>query len=225
MGKVQNSSNETKVVLHVYDLTRINDYSFWFGLGIFHSGIEVHGKEYGFGAHGFSTSGVFVVEPKSCPRFVYRCSISFGSINMPMSEFRALIEKMASRYRGNSYHLIYKNCNHFTDDIVHKLTGKNIPGWVNRLARLGSLITADICIFPRSLRVTKVKVPEYETEDEDKTPSTVTLYYSDVSHGTLKKGGLQKTDNTEEEKLLLSPKAGNSDIDIVKEAQRDYREA
>uniref|UniRef100_A0A453CQ20 PPPDE domain-containing protein n=1 Tax=Aegilops tauschii subsp. strangulata TaxID=200361 RepID=A0A453CQ20_AEGTS len=28
------------VVLNVYDLTPINDYLYWFGLGIFHSGIE-----------------------------------------------------------------------------------------------------------------------------------------------------------------------------------------
>jgi hypothetical protein len=28
------------VVLNVYDLTPINNYLYWFGLGIFHSGIE-----------------------------------------------------------------------------------------------------------------------------------------------------------------------------------------
>ncbi|GMI84272.1 hypothetical protein HRI_002096500 [Hibiscus trionum] len=224
MGKVQDSSksNETKVILHVYDLTQINNYSYWFGLGIFHSGIEVHGKEYGFGAHDFSSSGVFQVEPKRCPRFTYRCSISFGTINMPLSEFRALIEKMASLYRGNSYNLIYKNCNHFTDDVVRILTGKNIPRWVNRLARIGALFS---CLLPGSLQVTNVKVPDYETEDGTETLSTIAPCDSDELQGTLKKGGLQIKDNTEEEKLLLSPKTGNSDINIVEEAQRDSKEA
>lgn len=99
--------------------------------------LTVHGKEYGFGAHDFPVSGVFEVEPKRCPGFIYRCSISLGRINMPLSEFRIIIEDVASEYHGNTYHLISKNCNHFTDDMSWKLTEKRIPGWVNRLARLG----------------------------------------------------------------------------------------
>jgi hypothetical protein len=36
-----NSNNsETQVVLNVYDLTPLNQYTYWFGFGIFHSGIE-----------------------------------------------------------------------------------------------------------------------------------------------------------------------------------------
>jgi len=30
----------TQVVLNVYDLTPLNHYTYWFGFGIFHSGIE-----------------------------------------------------------------------------------------------------------------------------------------------------------------------------------------
>ncbi|XP_004287362.1 PREDICTED: deSI-like protein At4g17486-like isoform 2 [Fragaria vesca subsp. vesca] len=127
---------DTPVVLNVYDLTPMNNYSVWFGLGIFHSGIEVHGKEYGFGAHDFPVSGVFEVEPKACPGFIYRCSISLGRINMSPTEFRTFIENVAAEYHGDTYHLISKNCNHFTDDIACRLTERRIPGWVNRLARL-----------------------------------------------------------------------------------------
>lgn len=35
-----NNKYETQVVLNVYDLTPANNYSYWFGFGIFHSGIE-----------------------------------------------------------------------------------------------------------------------------------------------------------------------------------------
>jgi deubiquitinase DESI2 len=99
----------------------------------------VYGKEYGFGAHDFPASGVFEVEPKNCPGFIYRCSINLGQIQISPSEFRTFIENMASEYHGDTYHLISKNCNHFTDDIAGRLTGKRAPGWVNRLARLGML--------------------------------------------------------------------------------------
>ena len=98
----------------------------------------VHGKEYGFGAHDFPVSGVFEVEPRSCPGFIYRCTLSLGRINLPPSEFRTFIESVASEYHGDTYHLISKNCNHFTDDVSWRLTGRRIPGWVNRLARLGN---------------------------------------------------------------------------------------
>ena len=100
----------------------------------------MHGKEYGFGAHDFPASGVFEVEPRKCPGFVYRCSVTLGQVNMHPSEFRTFIEGIANEYHGDTYHLISKNCNHFTDDMSHRLSGKRIPGWVNRLARLGKTI-------------------------------------------------------------------------------------
>ncbi|KAB5514224.1 hypothetical protein DKX38_028130 [Salix brachista] len=203
------NNSETQVVLNVYDLTPLNQYTFWFGFGIFHSGIEVHGKEYGFGAHEFPVSGVFEVEPRNCPGFIYRCSILLGRITMPPSEFRTFIESAASEYHGDTYHLISKNCNHFTDDISCRLIGKHIPGWVNRLARLGALCS---CLLPESLQVTTVKqLPEhYEYLEEDGSDSlaTTTPYES------------TEIDDTDQEKHLLSPGIVSGDVTFVKEAPK-----
>lgn len=107
----------------------------------------VHGLEYGFGAHDFPTSGVFEVEPKTCPGFLYRCSILLGQTTMPPAEFRTFIESIATEYHGDTYHLISKNCNHFTDDVSKRLTGKPIPQWVNRLAGLGNLVLFQFYVF------------------------------------------------------------------------------
>ncbi|XP_076906253.1 deSI-like protein At4g17486 [Bidens hawaiensis] len=156
---------DKEVFLNVYDLTPFNSYSIWFGFGIFHTGIEVYGMEYGFGAHDYSISGVFEVEPRSCPGFIYRCSISLGHTDMSASEFREFIESIASDYHGDTYHLISKNCNNFTDDISHRLNCKGIPGWVNRLAKIGSLCS---CLLPDSLESTTVKqLTEYYAYDEE----------------------------------------------------------
>ncbi|XP_073220333.1 deSI-like protein At4g17486 isoform X2 [Cicer arietinum] len=133
------SGNKTRsmVYLNVYDLTPINNYLYLFGFGIFHSGIEVHDMEYGFGAHEYPTSGVFEVEPRSCPGFIFRRSVLLGSTDMSLSEFRSFMERLSAKYHGDTYHLIAKNCNHFTDEVCQQLTGNPIPGWVNRLARVG----------------------------------------------------------------------------------------
>ncbi|KAI3690884.1 hypothetical protein L2E82_49096 [Cichorium intybus] len=59
--------------------------------------------EYRFGAHDYSISGVFEVEPKSCPGFTYRCSVSLGGKFQTDVLCVAQAEKDSERY--NSCHL------------------------------------------------------------------------------------------------------------------------
>lgn len=96
--------------------------------------------EYGFGAHEYPSSGVFEVEPRSCPGFIFRRSVLLGSIDLSPGEFRSFMEHISGKYHGDTYHLIAKNCNHFTNEVCMRLTGKAIPGWVNRLARVGKRV-------------------------------------------------------------------------------------
>lgn len=195
-----------EVFLNVYDLTSLNSYSIWLGFGIFHTGIEVYGMEYGFGAHDYSISGVFEVEPKSCPGFSYRCSISLGHLTMSASEFREFIEAMASDYHGDTYHLISKNCNHFSDDISQRITGKRIPGWVNRLAKLGALFS---CLLPDSLEVTTIKqMPDYHTYEDDVLTDSAS---TSSSHEALENYEL-------DHRVLLSPAA--PEIVLIREVPR-----
>ncbi|XP_075484026.1 deSI-like protein At4g17486 [Primulina tabacum] len=147
-------AKNTPVYLNVYDLTPMNGYVYWAGLGIFHSGVEVHGVEYAFGAHDYSSSGVFEVEPRQCPGFKFRKSIFIGTTSLDSSQVREFMERQAASYNGDSYHLIVKNCNHFCKDICYKLTGKRIPKWVNRLAKLGSMFN---CVLPEALKITAVQ--------------------------------------------------------------------
>lgn len=99
----------------------------------------VYDIEYAFGAHDFPTSGVFEVEPRQCPGFRFRKSICIGTTHLNPHQVRDFIEHQAANYCGDTYHLVVKNCNHFCEDICYKLTGKRIPSWVNRLARIGIL--------------------------------------------------------------------------------------
>ncbi|KAG4931699.1 hypothetical protein AAZX31_17G236100 [Glycine max] len=157
---------KTPVYLNVYDLTPMNGYVYWAGLGIYHSGVEVHGVEYAFGAHDYPTSGVFEVEPRQCPGFKFRKSIFIGTTSLDSTQVREFMERQSASYNGDTYHLIVKNCNHFCKDICYKLTGKSIPTWVNRLARLGSICN---CILPEALRISAVgHDPNYQPHDSEK---------------------------------------------------------
>jgi len=147
-------TGKVPVYLNVYDLTPINGYAYWLGLGVYHSGVQVHGVEYAFGAHDHATTGIFEVEPKKCPGFVFRKSILIGRTDLGPKEVRAFMEKLAEDYSGNTYHLITKNCNHFCNDVCLRLTERPIPRWVNRLARLGLFCN---CVLPAGLNETKVR--------------------------------------------------------------------
>ncbi|KAI4298369.1 hypothetical protein L6164_031940 [Bauhinia variegata] len=175
-----NSPGNTPVYLNVYDLTPVNGYFYWAGLGIFHSGVEVYGVEYAFGAHDDSTSGVFEVEPRQCPGFKFRKSIFIGTTSLDPLQVREFMGQQSANYNGDTYHLIVKNCNHFCEDICYKLTGKSMPKWINRLARIGSLCN---CILPDALKASTVgHDPNFEgCDDEKKTLRTAFSCLSSIS--------------------------------------------
>ena len=52
------------VVINIYDLSPYNNYLIKIGLGMYHTGVEVNGREYTFGGHpGLVSTGVFDHEP------------------------------------------------------------------------------------------------------------------------------------------------------------------
>ncbi|XP_054780136.1 deSI-like protein At4g17486 [Prosopis cineraria] len=147
-------SGSVPVYLNVYDLTPINGYAYWFGLGVYHSGVQVHGVEYAFGAHEYSSTGIFEGEPRRCEGFAFRTTILIGKTEKGEEAVRSVMEELAGEYRGNAYNLITKNCNHFCNDACLKLTGKPIPSWINRLAKIGFLCK---CVLPVAINSTRVR--------------------------------------------------------------------
>ncbi|KAL1551329.1 deSI-like protein [Salvia divinorum] len=167
-SSVKSRRGSAAVSLNVYDLTPMNGYAYWLGLGVYHSGVQVHGVEYAFGAHEYPTTGIFEGEPKLCEGFTFRKSILIGYTNMTHGEVRSAMDDFSSKYRGNAYSLISMNCNHFCNDACLRLAGSPIPSWVNRLARIGSLCH---CIIPSNLNTTKVghhKVEDKACDMEEK---------------------------------------------------------
>ncbi|CAI0417921.1 unnamed protein product [Linum tenue] len=195
------------VYLNVYDLTTVNNYLYWFGLGIFHSGIEVHGMEFSFGAHEYPSSGIFEVEPRSCPGFIFRRAVLLGNTSLSREEVQALMEHLSSDYHGDCYHLIAKNCNHFTSEACVRLTGKPIPGWINRMARLGSFCN---CLLPESIKVAPVRhVPEHAGYSDD-----------DASGSIISSASLASDEENSNHHLLPIP---NGEVEFIKEKEKPIR--
>ncbi|KAI3675219.1 hypothetical protein L1987_84805 [Smallanthus sonchifolius] len=173
------------VYLNVYDISTVNTCLSWTGIGAFHTGVEVHGVEYGFGCHQESESGVFETEPRKCPGFKFRESILMGTTKLTPNQVQRFIELQSNNYYGDTYHLFGKNCNHFCDDMCYKLTGNRIPKWVNRLARIGSCCH---CILPSAIKGSAVK-NDSDSQDYEKRSlkGSFTCFTSFSTHNKLRK--------------------------------------
>jgi len=132
----------TKVVLNVYDLSKVNDYLVSVGMGLHHSGVEILGREYSFASGG----GIFDSTPKDAPGAIYRESIELGSFDGGSGELQSAISDLREEFGPDQYNLIRRNCNHFANSLVWKLLGRTIPGHVNRLANVGQCLT---CCIPK----------------------------------------------------------------------------
>lgn len=132
--------------LNVYDLTKtigwMNDvFLRKFQLGLFHCGIEVYGKEYSFGPHTIrngmmvsedrTKSGIKKDAPRQRKLNVYRESVYMGQTRLTPIEVSAVVKKLGTEWRQETYHLTRRNCLTFAEAFV-KAIGSDLdfPSWV-----------------------------------------------------------------------------------------------
>ncbi|KAF2365247.1 PPPDE putative peptidase domain [Trinorchestia longiramus] len=132
------------VILNVYDMYWTNEYTSSLGLGVFHSGVEVYNTEYAYGGHPFPISGVFEITPRDAEdlgdQFKFKQSLHLGHTDFTEEEVKRIVAELGTKYKGDQYHLMNKNCNHFSSSLTQILVGKEIPTWVNRLAYMSSCV-------------------------------------------------------------------------------------
>jgi hypothetical protein len=133
----------TIVRLNVYDLMagQAQGVLHALGVGLYHTGVEIGGSEWSFGACDVGT-GVFSTTPRvALMNSVYRETVDIGVTTLSQKEIAAVIAELSVAYQGSSYDLTRVNCNTFTNALCLRLTGVGIPPWINRAANIGSTLT------------------------------------------------------------------------------------
>lgn len=140
------------------------------GLGAYHTSLELDGYNYTFGAGAgiIKTSTRLQGVP---PNATFKEAIPLGSCRPKnRGEIAAVVKALEERFSSTAYHLVHRNCNHFTetlatalilhDELLHdsdngdggKAKKKRLctyPDWVNRLAGTGAMVIShDADIVP-----------------------------------------------------------------------------
>ena len=68
---------------------------------------------------------------------LYRGSLEIGTIDS-LAQLHDVLKDIKDDFMANEYNVIKKNCNHFSDEFCKRLVGRGIPGYINRLAKMGS---------------------------------------------------------------------------------------
>eukprot|EP00427_Karlodinium_veneficum_P066514 CAMPEP_0169323340 /NCGR_PEP_ID=MMETSP1017-20121227/9896_1 /TAXON_ID=342587 /ORGANISM="Karlodinium micrum, Strain CCMP2283" /LENGTH=188 /DNA_ID=CAMNT_0009417933 /DNA_START=128 /DNA_END=694 /DNA_ORIENTATION=- len=110
--------------------------------GLYHTGVEVYGREWWYGATFDEwTTGITWNPPKMNKDHTYKETLLLGYTSMsPMQVWQA-IEDMKWEWRGCTYHLLSRNCHHFTDAFCQKLGVNRPPYWINHLGNMGEGLT------------------------------------------------------------------------------------
>jgi hypothetical protein len=149
------------VLLHVYNLETEENQgppSFLLrmlpsmGMGAYHTSLEVDGFHYTFAANAaiIRTSSRNAGVPSGAS---FKETIDLGMCNLRnRGEIATVIKKMEAFFKPNAYHLVHRNCNHFSETFATaiikntELSQTNCqrlstyPVWINRLANTGSMV-------------------------------------------------------------------------------------
>jgi len=209
------------VILHVYKLAP-QDNSFVsrflpaIGFGAYHSCLEVDGYRYTFAANvgiqKMRSNGRVLLVPGA----QFEESVFLGGVQFNRGEVNGIVKKLEEHYFGsNAYHLVYRNCNHFSETFATALIVpdkliesqrqqrlKTYPDYINRLANTSrSIVKSAIDNKDDIVPCNAWEEARLVIGVEGKVGWNMTTSSTQVSN---KKSNNQKKELTEEQKAILA---------------------
>ena len=127
-----------RVYLNIYHLTIFNYILQFFGIGFFHTSLEINDIEYSFKLGIGDESGIFInrfkygIEKKWLKEKIY-----LGNTPYDINSVNEIFKLYIPFWLGRSYNLFQKNCNNFTKFFAGLLLRSdnviNYPDYVNRI--------------------------------------------------------------------------------------------
>ena len=101
------------MTLHIYDVHRLvrGLNTFLKGIpGFYHTGVEVHGREWSF-----SSNGILECRPRHFAYHLHRENVTVGTTSLSETEVGMLLDRFHSAWVASEYHCIRRNGNDFSE--------------------------------------------------------------------------------------------------------------
>lgn len=134
------SQSSLPIYLNIYDITSFNKLLRIFGIGIYHTGIQIFDTEFAFYPGNFDQTGITEEVPFSNQKIKFLKQIKLGETKLSFNEIEEIISELKIEYIASSYDAFEKNCNHFTNEFSKKLLNQEIPKNINRISFLSKFL-------------------------------------------------------------------------------------
>lgn len=71
-----------------------------------------------------------------------------GEFKGTTRDLETIVQSLRPQFSGSDYHVLNKNCNSFANEFLLRLLNKEAPGFVNRMAYIGSFFS---CLMPENM--------------------------------------------------------------------------
>ena len=133
------------VYLNIYHLSFVNFILQIFGIGLYHTTIEVQDLEYSFGSTNEEVAGIFTNKAGTIStRLRLKETIYLGNTLYNTYTIYKLLSYQYPYWLGSSYDPFVKNCNHFSKFFARMILSHQViyPDYVNRLSKYGMMFTS-----------------------------------------------------------------------------------
>jgi len=139
------------VYVNIYDVAMILNSTFRrFGIGVYHTSVQIYNREYSYAGHRGATTGVRVTNPRDSSWIqdtLYFDTIYMGRSPLSPLEVSRVYRSLRNEYRGHSYSPMLFNCNDFTRGFLLRVgIRRPLPTFVSRVRDIGQWVVPRCCL-------------------------------------------------------------------------------